>query len=69
MPDNIRKPKATSGPLLIWIAGSSVAAPRLEQMLTVGRESAQADGLRFQLASMRPDKPRQLVGRRCVPAA
>jgi hypothetical protein len=54
---------------VIDTAGSSSAAPRLKQTLTVARDSARADGLRFQLVSMRADMPRQLSGRQCVPAA
>ena len=50
MPDNIRKPKETSGPLLIGTAGSSGAALRLEQTLTVVRDIA------------RPAMPLQFVG-------
>jgi len=48
-------------PLLIGTAGSAGAAPHLEKTLAMVRDIARADGLRFRLASIRADMPRQLV--------
>jgi len=48
-------------PLLIGTAGSAGAAPHLEKTLAMVRDIARADRLRFRLASIRADMPRQLV--------
>ena len=48
-------------PLLIGTAGSAGAAPHLEKTLAMVRDIARADRLRFRLASMPADMPRQFV--------
>ena len=50
--------RALDVPLVIGTAGSAGAAPHLDATLTMLRDIARADGLRFRMAVMRADIPR-----------
>jgi hypothetical protein len=53
--------RALDVPLVIGTAGSAGAGPHLDATLTIIREIARADGLRFRMAVMRADIPRPLL--------
>ena len=57
----LRAARKLDVPLLIGTAGSAGAAPHLEKTLVMVRDVAREEGLRFRLASIRADMPRQLV--------
>src|SRR5580700_7972113 len=48
-------------PLVIGTAGSAGAAPHLDATLSMLRDIARADGLRFRMASIRADLPRPML--------
>jgi hypothetical protein len=48
-------------PLLIGSAGTGGASPHLDRVLDVVRDIARADGLKFRMASIRADMPRDVV--------
>src|SRR5580658_8760163 len=57
----LRGARSLDVPLVIGSAGSAGAGPHLNATLAIIRDIARADGLRFRMAVMRADFPRQLL--------
>ena len=57
----IRGARSIDVPLLLGTAGTAGATPHLEQTLAMVRDIAREHGLRFRLASIRADMPRDLL--------
>jgi hypothetical protein len=57
----LRSARSIGVPLLLGTAGTAGARPHLDKTLAIVREIARAEGLRFRLASITADMPRELV--------
>jgi len=57
----LRAARKLDVPLLIGTAGSAGASPHLEKTLAMVRDVAREEGLRFRLAWIRADMPREIV--------